>query len=133
MSAQHFHAVIWIDHHEARIFYFNVSDANEIVVRPKNPVRHIHHKANTIGSGHSLEDTDFLQRATDALAGAGAILVIGPANEKLALINHIDRRAPALKPKIKGVETVGHPTDGEILALARRFFKDDLMEPPRAR
>lgn len=133
MSDQHFHAVIWIDHHEARIFYFNVSDAKEIVVRPKDPVRHIHHKANTIGSGHALEDTDFLQHATDALANAGAILIIGPANEKLALINHIDRRAPALKPKIKGVETVDHPTDGEILALARRFFKDDLMEPPRAR
>lgn len=132
MSDQHFHAVIWIDHHEARIFFFNVSDAKEIVVRPKDPVRHIHHKANTIGSGHAPEDPDFLQHVTDALAGAGAILIIGPANEKLALINHIDRRAPALKPKIRGVETVDHPTDGEILALARRFFKDDLMEPPRA-
>lgn len=131
MPEHHFHAVVWIDHHEARIFHFNRSDADEIVLRPKDPVRHIHHKADTIGSGHAPEDADFLQRVADALADAGAILVIGPANEKLALISHIDRRAPALKAKIKGVETVGHPTDGEILALARRFFKDDHMEPPR--
>jgi hypothetical protein len=131
MSDHHFHAVVWIDHHEARIFYFSVSDANEIVVRPKDPTRHIHRKANTIGSGHAPEDPDFLQRVTDALAEAGAILVLGPATEKLALLNHIDRRAPWLKSKIRGLETADHPTDGEILALARRFFKDDHMEPPR--
>ena len=128
----HFHAVVWIDHHEARVFHFSASESDVVVVHPRDPVRHIHHKANTIGSGHAPEDPDFLQHVTDALADAGAILVVGPANEKLALINHIDRRAPALKPKIRGVETVDHPTDGEILALARRFFKDALMEPPRA-
>lgn len=131
MPEHHFHAVVWIDHHEARIFFFNRSEADEIVVRPRDPVRNIHHKANTIGSSHAPEDPDFFQHVTDALADAGAILIIGPANEKLALISHIDRRAPGLKPKIRGVETVDHPTDGEILALARRFFKDDYMEPPR--
>ncbi|RUP00414.1 translational machinery protein [Hyphomicrobium sp.] len=127
----HFHAVVWIDHHEARIFYFNASDANEIVVRPKDPVRHIHHKANSIGSGHASEDYAYLQHVTDALADAGAILITGPAGEKKVLVDHIGHAAPALKSKIKGVETLGHPTDGELLALARKFFKDDHQEPPR--
>ena len=129
----HFHAVVWIDHHEARIFHFSASESDVVVVHPQHPVRHIHHKANTIGSGHAAEDHAFLQQVADALADAGAILVTGPANEKTVLINHIEQHAPALKTKIKGVEALDHPTDGEILALARKFFKDEHQEPPRVR
>jgi stalled ribosome rescue protein Dom34 len=129
----HFHAVVWIDHHEARIFHFSASESDVVVVHPQHPVRHIHHKANTIGSGHAAEDHAFLQQVADALVDAGAILVTGPANEKTVLINHIEQHAPALKAKIKGVEALDHPTDGEILALARKFFKDEHQEPPRVR
>ncbi len=127
----HFHAVVWIDHHEARVFHFSASDSNEIVIRPKDPVRHIHHKANSIGSGHASEDQAYLQSVADAVADAGAILITGPASEKTELVNHIGRHAPALKAKIKGVEALDHPTDGEIVALARKFFKDEHQEPPR--
>jgi hypothetical protein len=127
----HFHAVVWIDHHEARVFHFNASESDTLVLRPKDPVRHIHHKANSIGSGHAPEDQHFLQDVTNALADAGAILITGPANEKTVLVNHIDHHAPALKAKVRGVETLDHPTDGEIVALARKFFKDDHQEPPR--
>jgi hypothetical protein len=129
----HFHAVVWIDHHEARIFHFSSSESDEIVIRPKDPVRHIHHKANSIGSGHAAEDHAFLQQVADALSDAGAILITGPANEKTVLINHIEHHAPAMKSKIKGVETLDHLTDGEILALARKFFKDEHQQPPRVR
>lgn len=129
----HFHAVVWIDHHEARVFHFNSSEADEVVVRPKDPVRNIHRKTHTIGSGHAGEDQDFLQHVADVLSDAGAILVTGPANEKAELVNHIGKHAPALKAKIKGVEALDHPTDAEIVALARRFFKDDHQEPPRVR
>ncbi|MET0408053.1 MAG: translational machinery protein [Hyphomicrobium sp.] len=127
----HFHAVVWIDHHEARVFHFNASDSDVVVVHPDHPTRHIHHKANTIGSGHASEDQEYLHEVASALTEAGAILVTGPANEKTELLNHITRHDPSLKPKIKGVETLDHPSDGEILALARKFFKDDHQEPPR--
>ena len=33
MSSHHFHAVVWIDHREARIFHFNVEEAD----KGKNP------------------------------------------------------------------------------------------------
>ena len=48
MSA-HYHAVVWIDHREARVFHFNASDADKLVVHPDHPTRHLHHKANCIG------------------------------------------------------------------------------------
>jgi hypothetical protein len=129
----HYHAVVWIDHREARVFHFSSSEADVVVVHPEHPTRHIHHKANTIGSGHASEDQGFLQHVADALGDAGAILIAGPASEKTELVHHIDRHAPALKARINGVETLDHPTDGEILALARKFFKDEHQEPPRIR
>ena len=128
----HYHAVVWIDHLEARVFHFNVSEVDRLVLHPHNPTRHIHHKANTIGSGHAEADHEFLQRVADAIADAGAVLVTGPANTKAELIKHIERHVPQLMAKISGVETVDHPTDGELVAHARRHFKADHQLPPRS-
>jgi len=52
----HFHAVVWIDHHEARVFHFSRTEVDSLVLHPNNPTQHIHHKANSIGSGHAAED-----------------------------------------------------------------------------
>jgi hypothetical protein len=127
----HYHAIVWIDHHEARIFHFNVSDVDRLVIHPKDPTRHIHHKANSIGSGQAAEDQNFLERVAESIADAGAVLITEPANAKLELVKHIDRREPALIGKIAGVETVDHPTDGELVAKARKYFSADHQMEPR--
>jgi stalled ribosome rescue protein Dom34 len=127
----HFHAVIWIDHHEARIFHFSASEVDRLVIHPDHPSRHLHHKAQSIGSGNAAEDQDFLQRVADAIADAGVILITGPASAKTELVNHISKSNPALMPKIVGVETVDHPSDGQLIDHARRYFKVDHMMPPR--
>jgi stalled ribosome rescue protein Dom34 len=129
--SSHYHAIVWIDHREARVFHFNVAEVDRIVLHPQNPTRHIHHKANSIGSGHAAEDHDFLQRVAEAVADAGAVLITGPANSKTELVKHIERHAPALNARIAGVETVDHPTDGELVAIARKYFKTDHQMPPR--
>jgi stalled ribosome rescue protein Dom34 len=129
--SSHYHAIVWIDHHEARVFHFNVSEVDRLVLHPQHPTRHIHHKANSIGSGHAAEDQDFLQRVAETIADAGAVLIAGPANAKTELVKHIERHAPALSAKIVGVETVDHPTDGELVAHARRYFKADHQMEPR--
>ncbi len=130
MSA-HVHAVIWIDHHEARIFHFSASEVDRLVIHPDRPARHLHHKAHSIGSGNAPEDHGFLQRVADALSDASAILVTGPGNEKTELMKHIRQHAPALVQKIVAVETVDHPSDRQLVDHARRHFKADHMMPPR--
>ena len=52
MAKHHYHAMIWTDHREGRVFHFNPTDVETLILRPDNPTRHIHHKANSIGSGH---------------------------------------------------------------------------------
>jgi hypothetical protein len=62
------------------------------------------------------------------LASAGAILITGPGSAKTELSSYIQHAHPDLARRVCGVETVDHPTDGQLLALARSFFeKDDRM------
>ena len=127
----HFHAIVWIDHHQAKVFRFNADDVERKVVRPHDPTVHLHHRANTIGSGHAPVDKDFLGRVTAAMAGAGTILIVGPAGAKTELATHLAAHAPDLSARVAAVEAADHPSEGELVALARRFFHaSDRMQSP---
>jgi stalled ribosome rescue protein Dom34 len=133
MTTHHFHAVIWIDHREARIFHFSPTDVERLVVHPEHPTKHIHHKANSIGSGHAAADHEYLHAVVAAVADAGAVLITGPANAKLELIKHIHQHEPLMMKAIFGIETVDHPSDGALVAYARKYFKAaDRMQPQKA-
>lgn len=130
--SDHYHAIVWIDHLEARIFHFNPAEVDRLVLHPHEPTRHIHHKANSIGSGHAPEDQDFLHQVVTSIAGAGAVLITGPANAKTELMKHIRDHTPELIKIIAGVETVDHPSDRTLVAYARTYFKAaDRMHPQR--
>lgn len=117
-----YHAVVWIDHRQARVFHFSADDADKIVVHAEHPVRE--YKRGEKRTGHRLaEDQHFLEEVTEAVADAEAILVVGPSNEKNELVKHIVRVHPGMMVKVEGVESADHPSDGELVAHARRFAK----------
>ena len=118
---KHYHAVIWIDHHEARVFHFSPADVERLVLHPDHPTRHIHHKANSIGSGHAAEDQAFLQAVADSVAGAGAILITGPANAKTELVKHIHRHDPKMMNAIAAVLTT-KVTGATFSTISNRRF-----------
>jgi len=127
---EHYHVLVWIDHREAKVFQFNATDTDRTSIRSEHPHQHIHHHANARGSGHVPLDKKFLEHVAAAIAHAGAILIAGPANAKTELAQYLKEAHPALAQKISGVEPLDHPTDGELVALARSFFKaDDRMYP----
>jgi stalled ribosome rescue protein Dom34 len=120
-----YHAIVWIDHQQAKVFHFDSNDADLTTVRSTHPHQHIHHKANARDSGHAPVDAAFLKNVAEALSGAGAILIAGPASAKTELAAYIEREQPNLFKRISGVETMDHPTDGALVAFARRYFKAD--------
>jgi hypothetical protein len=120
-----YHALVWIDHREAKVFHFNTTDVDRATVRSSHPDRHIHHKANSGDSGHAPVDNAFFKEVTQAIGPAEAMLIAGPANAKTELVSYIKRANPLLARRISGVETLDHPSDGALVALARSFFKAD--------
>ncbi len=118
MSAKH--VAIWIDHKEAHILYFDKSK-NEIV--KSNAERpHLHHKANEVGSGKAPAEGNYFHAVINAVADVSEILIVGPGSAKTELFKHANAHDPAIAKKIVGVETVDHPTDGQILNFAKAYF-----------
>ena len=124
----HYHAVVWIDHKQARIFHFNVEDADRTKVRD-HVVRDLHPREKR--TGHRIhENKPFFEDVARAIADAGAILIEGPAQEKDEFAKFLAERHPAIKAHVEGVENADHPTDGELLDHARRYLKAaDRMRP----
>jgi stalled ribosome rescue protein Dom34 len=130
MAEHHYHAAIWIDHREARVFHFSPTDVETLVLHPDNPTRHIHHKANSIGSGHESTSPDYLRAVAESVSDAGSVLITGPANAKTELAEFIRLHDPKLAKLIAGVETVDHPSDAQLVAYARKYLAaTDRMVP----
>jgi len=119
----HYHAVVWIDHREARVYHFSPTDADKQVIHADKPVKQVHHRAGPAGPGHAGADQEFLHAVAQAISDAGAVLITGPGNAKNELMKHIENHDAPLKKLIAGVETVDHPSDGQLVAHARKYFK----------
>jgi len=121
----HFHAIVWIDHSQAKIFHIGLCGENEVIVHPHMPTKHLHHKANSIGSGHAAPDKEFLAQVMNAVSDAGEILIIGPASAKTEFAKYLREQHSKIGDRIVAVEAADHPSDGEIVAYARHHFKID--------
>jgi len=114
---------LWIDGSEARIFHVDPERFDEATVQSPKQHVHRHPKADeTRGHGHPDDEQRFFREVAQALAGAGAILVVGPSMTKLHFLRYVQKHDPALESRIVGLETADHPTDRQIVAHARSYF-----------
>lgn len=126
---EHAHAVVWIDHLTAKVFPMGRTGTGEVVVHAHPSSRHLHHKANTIGSGHAAQDPHFLPQVAESLRFCRDVLIVGPGTEKAALLHYLQAHRKDLSATHLHVEPSDHPTDREIIALGRSRF--GLDEVPR--
>ena len=112
--------VVWTDSEQAKIFDFTAAGASEHIVKRRG-----HHPAvgHTGDIKHRDEDKFFADVATH-LQRATEILIVGPGLAKTHLKAYLEKhRAHDLGARVVGVEAMDHPTDPEVVAFARRFFK----------
>ena len=126
----HHHAVVWLDHHEARVFAFGHDAADRTVLHAHGQYGNLRHDAGRLMGRKAPADRAFLDAIVNTVKAAPEILIIGPGTAKLELLKHVHDTAPGLVEQIVGVETVDHPTDNQILAHARTYFlRHDRMRP----
>ncbi len=117
------HAVVWLDHRQARIFLFDRDHAESVKLSTGKQFDQVHKHAGTLGGGRHEADTAFLNGIVKALQPAVEWLFVGPGSAKDELAKHVKSHHHNDAARIIGVESADHPTDGEIVALARKFFK----------
>lgn len=113
------HVVIWIDHKEAHVLYFDRSKS--IIIKSQSVKNHLYHKAMVVGDGNAPIDHAFFHAVISTVADVNEILIVGPSSAKIELKKHADHHDPLIAKKIIGVETLDHPTDGQVLAYAMKY------------
>jgi len=126
----HYHAVVWIDHHEAHVVHFNADEADGKIVHPLHPPRHLYHTAGSPAGTHDRGDSAYYRSVAHALGEAKEFLVVGPSTAKTEFVTWLRSEAPLMVERLCGIETLPQMTDKQLLAEARRFFKsEDRMKP----
>jgi stalled ribosome rescue protein Dom34 len=109
-----FHAVVWMDHTEAHVLMFDKEhvEAQRIKARSHHTPKH----------GHVGADKDFFRQITDALTGVTEVLLTGPANAKIEFRDFCKHNAHAIDKAVVDVVTTDHPSDAQVVAMARQYF-----------
>ena len=120
------HIAVWIDHNEAKVFDVDADEVARTVVHAPGP--HIHRKPKdqeVRTRNHPDDEHHFFRDVARTLDGSvGQILVVGPSQTKLHFLRYLRGKDPALESRIVGVETVDHPTDGQLVAHLRHYFHE---------
>jgi hypothetical protein len=111
----HSHAIVWMDSKEAHVFKFNADDAHK-------------QRIKVIGGGDVHLDHHYFDEIAKALDGVQEWLLTGSSTDELR--SYLKNKLPELDKKLRGVESADHPTDGQLVDHARRFFKAaDRLQP----
>ena len=72
---------------------------------------------STVRSEH-----EYFGQVCDALDGIQEVLVTGPKTGLADFKHYADKHRPETAGRIVGYETVDHPSENQLVALARRYF-----------
>ncbi len=117
------HVAVWIDHKEAHVFHIHADTIDSETLRAPQHLHHRHPKGSEGGKEHPDDAKRFFHEVVRSLEGSEAVLLLGPSTAKLELLRYIEKHDHSLGPKIVGIETVDHPTDGQLVAYAKAYFK----------
>lgn len=109
-------AVAFVDHAHATVHAFD----------PENvQTRSLEASGQRSKQRHSdvRHEHEFFGHVCDALAAFESVLVTGPKTGLADFRHYVEKHRPALAPKIADYETVDHPTEGQLVARGREFFK----------
>lgn len=117
-----FHAVVWLDHHSAQVLEFDAEHVEASKV--KTHTHHTRQHGSSVRSEH-----EFFAHVCDTLGGVQEILVTGSKTACSDFKHYVEKHRPSLAPRLAGYETVDHPSENQLVALARKFFlKYDRMQ-----
>jgi stalled ribosome rescue protein Dom34 len=119
----HYHACVWLDHREAKIFGISDEDFDATEIRDHYSPKHIHRKADHIGEGKAEPSMPYFAAIAEALQPYRAILIVGPGTTRNEFAGYLVEHEAKLRSRVWGIEPMDHPTPGELVAAARKYFR----------
>ena len=109
-----FHAVVWMDHHEAHVLMFDREHVASQRVKSRS-----HHKHQ----GKAGETAPFYADVAKALQGCHEVLVTGPGKARDEFRDWCAAHAAAVAKAVVDSVASDHPSDAQVVAMARQYFK----------
>ena len=123
------HLVLWIDHHEARIFCLAPNLVRKTSIR--NDRHHFHKDRDSLGSRRE-RDRAYFAAVCDALAETPEILILGPGSARTEFVSYFMEHHPAQMKHVLGNQVCGDEGDEALVERGRHFFHAaDRMLPAR--
>jgi len=121
MSYQH--AVVWVDHQHATVIDYSFDDRHVVEIEREGGQRKVHRRSGVPGSGKAPVDHRYYDEIAVALIGVREILIVGPGDAKHELQRELQGRHADVAKSVVGLEAADHPSAGELLAFAKKYFK----------
>jgi len=112
--------IVWMDSTSAKVFHMEGEQ-----VRASKAMRHDHdhHTQNRNDAKHKDSPRFFMEVAQQLAGSTDAVLLVGPGVAKNHFVTYLDNHhRKDLARRIVGTENMDHPTDGQIVAYAKRYF-----------
>ena len=128
-----YHAIVWLDRNEAHVVLFDRAhiEAQKIKSRSTHKAGGAPGRGDLPSTSHSAKNIDetYYHAIAEALKGVHEILVTGPAQARDEFKAHCARHDKAVDQAIVGVIPSDHPSEGQLVALAKQYFmKHDRMQ-----
>lgn len=117
-TSRHQHAVVFIDHREARVLFPDRANADEhgahVIARRADKTKNGHHKPM---------DRRDLEAVVTNLHGIGEILIAGPSTAKLELFEFLTKHHGHIAAHVVDVIALEHLSLAEVKDFARESFQ----------
>ncbi len=109
-----FHAVVWMDQSEAHVVMFDREHMEAQRIKSRS-----HHKHQ----GKADDNTAFFAAIVDALEGTHEVLLAGPGLARNQFRDWCASHQAGIAQAIVDSVPTDHPSDGQLVAMARQYFK----------
>ncbi|MBP8149551.1 hypothetical protein [Limnohabitans sp. T6-20] len=109
-----FHAVVWMDHQEAHVVMFDRAHIQAQRIRSRS-----HHKHQ----GQANDTAAFFADVATALNGTHEVLLTGSGGARNEFRAWCIQNRPTVAQVIVDNVPSDHPTDPQLVALAKQYFK----------
>ena len=109
-----FHAIVWMDHNEAHVLMFDRAHVEAQRIKSRS-----HHKHQ----GKAGDLSEFFSEVAKALVSTHEVLLAGPGLARNEFRDWCSAHLAGTAQVIVDSIATDHPTDNQLVALAKQYFK----------
>ena len=126
-----YHAIVWLDRSEAHVIMFDREHVDAQKIKSRSTHKSPGGRGDIVNESHATKkiDDNYYHSIAEALKGVHEILVTGPAQAKDEFKAHCEHHDKDVAKAIIDVISSDHPSDGQLVAMAKQYFlKHDKMQ-----